>query len=375
MTIVLHILILCVVPGFLIWLNKNVSFFKLLSPIVWCYVFGIICANIGIVPIDADLCKLVAELTVIVALPLLLINTNFDILKGQARSSLLSFFLGVLSVVLVSTFVSLFFRSFPDLDIAIGMIVGVLTGGVPNMASISVALNAPQDVYLSIATADIITGGAYLLFLTSIGHLIFRKFLSEYQSVNIVYKETGITSEFSTSEIFLSVIKALLIGLSIALLSVLPVYFLFGKMIMLWIILLLTIISFLLSFSSFIRRQKFTFETGDYILLIFSLAVGSLVNLNEGLSKSFTLVGVMALIMLLSVLLHFILAKLFKIDADTFIITSSAAIFGPPFIGPIASVLKNRELIALGISCGLVGLTIGNYAGIGVAYLIRYFIQ
>jgi len=54
-------------------------------------------------------------------------------------------------------------------------------------------------------------------------------------------------------------------------------------------------------------------------------------------------------------------------------ITSTAALYGPAFIGQIASVINNRQLVFSGMATSLVGLAMGNYIGVGVANLLRYF--
>ena len=71
-----------------------------------------------------------------------------------------------------------------------------------------------------------------------------------------------------------------------------------------------------------------------------------------------------------TVLLHLILAKLFKIDYHTMMITSTAGVFGPAFIIPVSKALRNDEIILPGILCGILGYVIGNYLGIGVANLL-----
>ena len=72
-----------------------------------------------------------------------------------------------------------------------------------------------------------------------------------------------------------------------------------------------------------------------------------------------------------AILLHFFLAAIFRIDRDTVIITSTAAIYGPAFIGPVANAIKNKEMIVPGITMGLLGYAIGNYIGIGIAMLLK----
>ena len=71
-----------------------------------------------------------------------------------------------------------------------------------------------------------------------------------------------------------------------------------------------------------------------------------------------------------TVLVHFLLAKLCRIDYHTTMITSTAGVFGPAFIIPVAKALKNDEIILTGILCGILGYAIGNYLGIGFGGLL-----
>jgi hypothetical protein len=56
---------------------------------------------------------------------------------------------------------------------------------------------------------------------------------------------------------------------------------------------------------------------------------------------------------------------------DTAIISSTATIFGPPFIGPVAAALKNRALVGPGLTLGLAGIALGTYLGLATAYALR----
>ena len=75
-----------------------------------------------------------------------------------------------------------------------------------------------------------------------------------------------------------------------------------------------------------------------------------------------------------SVILHFVLAKVFKIDRDTAVITSVAGIFGPPFVPVIADRFENKGMIVPGMTTGLIGFAIGNYLGMGIAFFLRSLI-
>jgi len=52
------------------------------------------------------------------------------------------------------------------------------------------------------------------------------------------------------------------------------------------------------------------------------------------------------------------------------IITSTAGIFGPPFIGQVTSAINNKQIIASGMITGVAGLGIGNFYGIFIAKLL-----
>lgn len=69
--------------------------------------------------------------------------------------------------------------------------------------------------------------------------------------------------------------------------------------------------------------------------------------------------------------LHVLFSKLFHIDADTVIITSTALICSPPFVPVVAGALKNREVIVSGLTVGIIGYAIGNYLGYFIVQILR----
>mgnify|MGYP001133553604 CR=1 FL=1 len=71
--------------------------------------------------------------------------------------------------------------------------------------------------------------------------------------------------------------------------------------------------------------------------------------------------------------MHGIFSRIFKVDADNFLIISVALSMSPPIVPVVASSLKNREIILLGLIIGLVGYALGNYIGILMGFLIQSF--
>ena len=56
-------------------------------------------------------------------------------------------------------------------------------------------------------------------------------------------------------------------------------------------------------------------------------------------------------------------ARIFRIDADTAVITSNTLINSPVCVPMIAATMKNRDVIVTGITNGLAGYALGNYLG------------
>lgn len=137
------------------------------------------------------------------------------------------------------------------------------------------------------------------------------------------------------------------------------------------IVLLITTLGILFSFITAIKSIQKTFQTGMYIILIFCLAVASMADVRQLVNISFNLFWYVGLAMFGSLILHALLARIFKIDADTVIISGSALIFSPPFVSVVAGALRNREVILTGLIVGIAGYAVGNYPGVLLAYALK----
>lgn len=348
-----------------------------LSPVVCCYVLGVFLGNLPFLNLNSSLANEFAEISVPLAIPLLLLSTDLIKWSRLARKTVLSFVFILLSVMLVSFVTSFFFKDIiADHWKVAGMLIGVYTGGTPNMTAIGKSLEVTNEVFLLMNGADLILGGLYLLFILSIGHRLMGKVLIPFK------KGQGENDEYELDEEFLNMnllpkIKRILLFLGIAILALgisAGLAFLFlGSLHPAVIILGITTIGIGLSFKKSIRELKGSYEVGEFLLLIFCVAVGSMANIQNLANSSMDYLLFAGIVMIGSIILHLILCIIFKIDKDTAIITSVAGVFGPPFVAPMAEALGNREIIISGLTSGLVGYALGNYLGIGLAYLVQSF--
>lgn len=347
-----------------------------LSPVVFCYAIGILLKNTGLFPLNDQWSTAATEVGILFAIPLLLYATDLKRWLSHAGSSLLSFGLCVLSGMVATVAAAYWFlNDLPDTWRLAGMLAGIYTGGTPNMQAIGLALKAPQETIILVNAADVLLGGVYLLLLTSVVPKWLKAVLPGFQNDSAAAAVDETESDPYHAFNYGHAIRA--IGLTILVIgSALGLTWLaYGQLDQLaFLILMLTSLSLAVSFIPTVRNWENTFETGEYFLLIFCVALGMLADFQSILDKGLGIVQFTAVALLGTILLHLLLARLFRIDRDTFLFTSVAAIYGPPFIGQIASITGNRQLILSGIAMGLLGYAIGNYLGIGLAYLLQWLL-
>jgi uncharacterized membrane protein len=358
-----------------------------LGPVVLCYAVGVILGNVGLVPpgsAAADTAGLVQTATVVLAIPLLLLGTDLRAWATLARPALVSYGLAIVSVVAVTLVVAPRFELGATTDEIAGMTVGVYTGGTANMAAVGTALGVPETTFVALNAADLFVGAVYLLVLLTVAQRVLARFLPPPVRVgaNEDPEVAGAVDPFHAvprpRQVAVSIALALLVvvvvaGVSFAALSGVVE----GEPIVdsdafaTAVILGATTLALALSFVRRVREQPGTYATGQYLFLVFAVAIGTLANLRD-LATSFTsVVPYILLVVVAAVTLHVVLAKLARIDHDTVIITSTAAVFGPPFVGPVAAALRNPDVVPSGMTTGVLGLAIGNYAGLAVAALLR----
>jgi uncharacterized membrane protein len=361
-------------PFLIIKLEKKVKPIEWLSPIVCCYALGILLGNLLGSFWDKDLARTLSEVSVMLSLPLLLISVDLLGWFKLAKTTILSFVILIICVMLVSYLVGTFFKDHdPEVWKMAGMLVGVYVGGTANLTAIGKILGVREDVFVMLNAVDLVFGGIYLLFIMSVGVKILTWILPAFNhhgldegEMDLVnWKKLGLNKK-ALHSVFLLCISGGIVGLSVLLSRMLT-----GEDLPSVIILGLTTLALLFSFNKKIRHFEGSQEWGQYFLMVFCVAVGSLADVSQLISGSAWYFLFTGLIMFGSIVLHFFCCYLFKIDRDTAIITSMAGIFGPAFVAPMSQVLKNKTILVSGVTTGLMGIALGNFVGVAVAYLIK----
>ncbi len=378
MSDILLILFTLLFPVLLLYLKERVRFMAKWSTLIVCYIAGLALGNIGILPASASaLLDTLSSVAVAISIPLLLFSVDIKKWKELSGKAILAFVLAALSVSLVSGIAYAFFRtkSAESANVA-GLLVGLYTGGTPNLAAIKTALNVDKNVYLAVHTSDIVLSAIYLLIVMSIAKPILKHILPlKNWDGNIASPENlSFTTRFSDyfrKGLWKKIVSGFglalaIVGVSLGVSMLVPPDF--QTMVT---ILLITSMALTASFVPRIRTLPMTFATGEYFLYVFAVAVGAMGNIAQIFNSAGTYFIYVAIVLFGSFVLHAALCALFNIDVDTMLIVSTSAICSPPFVGVVAVSLKARKLILPGITTGIIGYAVGNYLGIALAQLFK----
>ena len=368
------------VPALILYSCKKSSLVKKIGSIVVAYGIGILLGLSGVLPEgSAKIQDLVTSASIPLAIPLLLFPTRIKEWFTLAGPTFKALLVGLFSVVF-TVFIGYFIFKPEDAENfwKVGaLLIGVYTGGTPNLASLQAMLDVSPETYIVVHSYDMIFGSIYFLFLITIGHRFFLKILPPFSM-----KEGAKISMDQEEEVFDKIFKknstiplltvfglaVLILALSAGLASLFPQsYF------MVVVILTLSSLALAASLIPQVNKIEASFDLGMYFILVFSVAVASMVNVKDLVNASYDLIFYPAFVIFGSLLLQTIISKFTKTDADTLMITSTALICSPPFVPVVSSAIKNRNIMVPGITVGIIGYAIGNYLGFIVGELLKLF--
>jgi uncharacterized membrane protein len=418
--IVLLILFYFSFPLVIIYMCKRWSFLKKIGSIVLAYGFGLILGSTGILPHGSEAYSLALQgrpsipnqeietlvsagtlsendalvnsiasaqdklysVVVILAFPLLLFSLNIKKWLRYAKDGFISMILAFISIITVLITGYLIFKDIvPDSWQVAGMLVGLYTGGTANLVSLKVALGIDPTLFVMTNTYDVIMGAITIIFFITAGPRVFRAILPPFKHYGQRVSPEEAIAEAASFEDYSGMFKkGTLLPLVEALgASVLLFIISFGLSLLLpgipqtvVIILSITTLSVLASLINRINSIKKTFQLGMYFILVFSFTVASMADL--GVIFSIGYLGLFAYVIYAyagSLILHLILSKIFRVNADDYLITTTAFVFSPPFVPVVAGALKNKDVIITGITVGIIGFVIGNYLGVALGFFLK----
>ena len=384
--IVIELLIILFLPAGVIWLTSKVPFLKKIGAIAICCLLGFLLSLLPL-PYDKGFSQMTASVIVAVAIPLILFGFDLRKVRSLAKDMLKGYGLQIAATILCSAVAALIANRL-GLDHSAqlgGMATGLYVGNTPNMIAVGKALLPAADasVIIEASTADCIVGGGYFFLVLTIMCPLYKLVFRKKKAPEVKQTDSFETQEITAGNEYdfasiprnrRSIIRLILTILLAAAclaagagLELLINGSLDGS---LFIMITVSVLGIAGSFVRPIRETKGTYQIGQYLFLMFSLGLCMSLDLSTLIGPILRTALFLAAVQTACVFVHMVLCKLFKLDGGTALITNSAGLYGPPYIAPIAVAYGERQLIAPGIICGVVGLAIGNFLGIGVGSVL-----
>lgn len=371
---ILLCLIFCLAPAGVLWICRKVTLLGKIGPVLLLYILGVILGNIGIRPEGMGTIQdVLSSAMVPLAIPMMLFGCTFRL--RETRQQLKALLTGITAVILAVVIGYLIFGKNIEEGTRIGgMLTGVYTGGTINLAALKTMLGVRNETYILLNSYDMLVSFLYLTFLLTIGVRLFRKFLpfkSDHEisetaesELNAESGQEGDYRKIFTREGLKNAGKLLGITLGICAISGGVALLCPEGAFMVVFILMLTTLGIGCSFIKPIHNLPHSYDIGMYFIYIFCIVVASMADLTSlDLAGGLNLMGYLLFAVFGSLVIQALLARIFRIDADTMIIASVTFINSPPFVPMMAAAMKNRNVLVTGLTLGIIGYAVGNYLG------------
>ena len=340
------------------------------------YAIGMLIGNLPILPPQtAQIQEIMPNVLIPLAIPMMLFGCNFT--RKQAGLQLKIVLSGFCSVAVAIIIGYLLFGDKLNEGAQIGgIITGMYSGGTLNAAALQAMFNIKSETYVLVNSYDILISFIYFVFLFAIGIRMFRKMYGQGKRTitEKEKKDIEVQIEQNNKNPYIALFtragvkqlgKILCVTVVVAAISGAIALILPSEWFMIVFMLMLTTLSVVCSFSKKVRSLDLSYDIGMYLIYIFSMVIASMadfsnLNLQDGLNQ----LAFMVVAVFLSLLLHAIICRLLRVDADSMMISSVAFINSPPFVPMAAAAMQNKDIIVTGLSAGIIGYAAGNHLGV-----------
>ena len=370
-------------PIVIILLFSRYKWAKAAGTVILAYAVGIIPALFGLTHFDEgsvglSIQKNIMNIAVPIAIPLMLFNCNFKLWTKSLPKTAAALGGGLAAVLIAIVSGFFLFRNSGISDIAnvSAMMTGIYTGGTMNFNALGAALHVDSTTIATVLAFEMIVTFPLIMFIVGGGYRLFRKLLPFKDEASVVDTDDTGSLEHGVEQygdllrgrVFLRSLVGLAISIGFLAIGAGLSLLITGKLNELVIILTITTLSIIASFSPKIRNIPKTFELGMFFILVFSVVVASQFDLNSLDSGSLNIGLFLLYIIVIATLLHLLFCRIFKVSGDLYGVALVALLCSPPFVPPVVGAMGNKKVLISGIVIGLIGYAIGTYLGVALAY-------
>jgi uncharacterized membrane protein len=347
------------------------------GPALFSVILGILLSNLKILPFWHDVYGVFFEYAIPLSLTMMLLNVDLKKWLKLAKQPLLAMLFAVLSVSIVSIIAGLYFApKIPEGWKLAGMFIGTYTGGSSNLTAIATGLNATPTTLAGANAADYVVGIPAMIILFAIPAFIvkwkgFKKFwpysLTEEELNSGEQVELFAKQKWSVQDI------ALLFAIAFAVTAISTMLASqFSELVASAVrIISVTTLAIILAQFKPVREIKGNTDLGIFIAMFFLVIIGLTIDIKAFVSTAPMITLYCSVIIITSFILHLVLCRVFKIKYQYVLISIIASIADGTSAAVVSGSAKWKSIVSTAVILGSLGMALGNYVGIGVAYLIK----
>jgi uncharacterized membrane protein len=380
---IIYSLFFCVAPAGVIWACRRYKVLGKIGPIMVLYAIGMVIGNLPFLPEGIkSLQDMIPNVMIPLAIPMMLFGCHFS--SREAGLQLKLVVSGFSSVCLAVIVGYLLFGCHVEEGAEIGGIIsGMYTGGTLNAAALQAIFKIDSEQFILVNSYDIIISFLYFVFLFSVGIRLFRRLYGEREKVLSAENKAEIEEQIRlaaqnpyrrlwTREGAQQLGKMLLYTLAIVAVSAGVALLMPEGWFMVVFILLLTTLGVACSFMPKVRALDLSYDVGMYLIYIFSITIASMADFsNLDLAGGANQLAFMSVAVFISLLIHAIVCRCLRVDADSMMISSVAFINSPPFVPMASAAMQNKKALVTGLGAGIVGYAVGNHFGVLMVELLE----
>ena len=369
--------VILMVPVTFLWLERKTRWriFNLLPAIIWIFLTPIFLSNFGVIPRESPVYDTFKSFAVPLFIVLMLLDINIKEAIKVAWRGAIVLVVGSVGVVVGATVAFVLFRSgLPDNAWSgFGALAGSWIGGTGNLAAVAESVATPSELVGIVVIVDNFVYLAYfpLILMSKRWAKSFNRWTGVSQADLDHFTDATRQVERKTHEVHF---RDLLTLLGWSFLAILVANWLSTLVPPLppvltqktWALLLVTTFGIGLS-ATRLRNVPGTEPLAMAFVYIYMTMIGASADLRAlGGAQWFIVAGFVTI----AIHLLFVLAgaKLMRLDVGM-AVTASVASVGGAASAPVAAGYHREELVPISIMLALIGYALGNYLGVGTAYL------
>lgn len=372
--------VIAAITALAFWLDLRFRWGRTVGASMLVILFGALLSNLGLVPFDSPVYDAITGPVTSLAIVWLLFAVDVRDLRDAGPAMVLAFGIAVVATAIGAALAGLLFAGSFGGDgwKLAGVMTGTYAGGSLNFVAVGRALDFPPALFAAATASDNVMTAVWFAVTLSAATWLGRWFPApkhdHHHSRAERTRSDGPTDPHADHPFFsaarLGVLDvAVLVALGFGLVSaagamagLLP-----GVPSILW----LTTLALAVGHTPWVRALDGAMHLGSLGLHLFLAIIGIASRVSEIAEVGPEVFWFTALVVGVHGTLTYGGSRLAGLDVETASVASQAAVGGPSTALALAVGRDWKALVVPGVAVGLLGYAVGNYLGLGVAYLVR----